>query len=87
MSSAQETETGAGFYNVKELLSLRQALEDLGHPQGPTPLQFDNISATQILKNEASQKRSKAVDMCYYWLRDWAKFHIHWKKGESNLAD
>ena len=90
MSSAQEAETGAGFLNAKELLSLRQALEDLGHPQGPTPLQFDNISATQILKEEVSQKKSKAMDMRFYWLRDRAKqqqFHIHWKKGENNLAD
>ena len=90
MSSAQEAETGAGFYNAKELLPLRQTLEELGHPQGPTPLQFDNISATQILKNEVSQKRSKAMDMRYYWLRDRAKqqqFHIHWKKGTQNLAD
>ena len=90
MSSAQEAETGAGFYNAKELLPLRQTLEELGHPQGPTPLQFDNMSATQILKNEVSQKRSKAMDMRYYWLRDRAKqqqFHIHWKKGTQNLAD
>ena len=58
MSSASEAETGAGFYNAKELLSLRQALEDLGHPQGPTPIQFDNKSATQILKEEVTQKRS-----------------------------
>ena len=89
-SSAEEAETGAGFYNAKELLPLRQTLEELGHPQGPTPLQFDNMSATQILKNEVSQKRSKAMDMRYYWLRDRAKqqqFHMHWKKGTQNLAD
>ena len=90
MSSAQEAETGAGFYNAKELIPLRQTLEELGHPQGATPLQFYNHSATQILKNEVSQKRSKAMDMRYYWLRDRAKqqqFHIHWKKGTQNLAD
>ena len=90
MSSVQEAETWAGFYNAKKLLPLRQALEELGHPQGPTPLQFDNQSATQILKEEVSQKRSKAMDMQYYWLRDRAKqqqFHIHWKAGTQNLAD
>ena len=90
MSSAQEAETGAGYYNAKEIIPLRQALEELGHPQGPTPLQFDNTSATQILKEEVSQKRSKAMDMRYYWLRDRAKqqqFHIHWKSGTQNLAD
>ena len=90
MSSAQEAETGAGFYNAKEIIPLRQALEELGHPQGPTPIQFDNISATQIKKEEASQKRSKSMDMRYYWLRDRAKqqqFNIYWKSGTQNLAD
>ena len=90
MSSVQEAETGAGFYNAKEILPLRQTLEELGHPQGPTPLQFDNQSAKQILNEEVSQKRSKAMDMRYYWLRDRAKqqqFHIHWKSGDKNLAD
>ena len=90
MSSVQEAETGAGFYNAKQLLPLRQTLEELGHPQGPTPLQFDNQSAKQILNEEVSQKRSKAMDMRYYWLRDRAKqqqFHIHWKAGTHNIAD
>ena len=90
MSSVQEAETGAGFYNAKELLPLRQALEELGHPQGLTPIQFDNHSAIQILNDEVSQKRSKVMDMRYYWLRDRAKqqqFHIHWKSGTKNLAD
>ena len=59
MSSAQEAETSAGYYNAKEIIPLRQALEELGHPQGPTPLQFDNISATQILKEEVGQNDPK----------------------------
>ena len=42
MSSAQEAKPVAGFYNAKEIFPLRQALIDLGHPQGPTQLQFDN---------------------------------------------
>ena len=34
MSSVQEAETGAGFYNAKKLLPLRQTLEELGNLQG-----------------------------------------------------
>ena len=32
----------------------------------------------------------KAMDMRFYWLRDrgeQGQFHIHWKRGETNLAD
>ena len=90
MSSAQEAETGAGFFNAQQIVLLRIALEELGHRQGPTPLQFDNKVATSILKDEVSQKRSKAMDMRFYWLRDHVKqqqFHVHWRRGTDNIAD
>ena len=90
MSSAQEAETGAGFFNAKEIIPLRTALEDLGHPQGPTPLQFDNKVATSILNDEVSQRRSKAMDMRYHWVQDRVQqnqFNVYWSPGKSNLAD
>ena len=90
MSSASEAETGVGYYNARQLLPLRQTLIELGHPQGATPLQLDNQSATQILNDTVSQKRSKAMDMRFYWLRDRVKqqqFHIYWKQGKHNIAD
>ena len=90
MSSAQEAETGAGFLNAKEAIPMRQALEDLGHPQGPTPLQFDNKVANGILNDDIIQKRSKAMDMQFYWLRDRIRqlqFHAHWKRGPLNKGD
>ena len=73
MSSASEAETGAGYYNAKQLLPLRQTLIELGYPQEATPLQLDYQSATQILNDTVSQKRSKAMDMRFYWLRDRVK--------------
>ena len=69
---------------------MRQALEDLGHPQGPTPLQFDNKVANGILNDDIVQKRSKAMDMRFYWLRDRIRqlqFHAHWKRGTHNKGD
>lgn len=90
MSSAQESETGMGFVNAKDAIPLKNAAIELGHLQGPTPLQFDNKVAVGIMTDTVKQKRSKAMDMRFYWLRDRAKqgqFHIHWKSGSKNLAD
>jgi hypothetical protein len=90
MSSAQEAETGAGYLNARDMVPLRQTLAELGHPQGPSPLQFDNKCATDLMNDKIRQKRSKVMDMRFYWLRDRVRqnqFHIHWKKGTSNLGD
>jgi hypothetical protein len=38
MSSAAEAEVGAVFINAKEGAVLRTTLEELGHPQPPTPM-------------------------------------------------
>ena len=69
MSSAQESE-GTGYINAKDAVPLRTALEELGHKQGPTPIQFDNLCATGIINDTVTQCRSKAMDMRFYWLRD-----------------
>lgn len=90
MSSTQESETGGGYMNAKEGLLTRQAAIEMGHPQGPTPLQFDNKCAHGILTGEMKQKASRTMDMRFYWLRDrgeQGQFHIHWKRGETNLGD
>ena len=91
MSSTQESETGSGFINAREGIAIRQAAIEMGHPQEPTPLQFDNLCATRILTGEIKQKQSKSMDMRFYWLRDRAlnqkQFNIHWKRGVHNLGD
>ncbi len=90
MSSAQEAETGMGYINAKDACEQRLTLEALGHPQGPTPIQFDNKAAVGILTDKMTQRRSKAMDMRFYWLKDrnvQKQFHIHWKQGNKNLAD
>ena len=56
MLSAQKAENGAGFINDKDIMPIRQALEDMGHPQGSTPLQSNNMCATGIIDDEIRQK-------------------------------
>ena len=70
MSSVQESETGSGFINGKYAVPLRNALHEMGHIQGPTSIQFDNIVANGIITDIVLQRRSKAMDMRFYWLCD-----------------
>ena len=90
MASATEAEVGALFHNAQDACPLRTTLEFLGHPQPATPIQTDNNCAEGILNDTVKQKRSKAIDMRFYWLRDRTKqkqFSIHWKRGKDNHAD
>ena len=70
MSSVQESETGSGIINGKNAASLRNALHEMGHIQGPTQIQFDNIFANNIIIDTVVQHISKAMDMRFYWLCD-----------------
>ena len=90
LSSAAESELGALFHNGKEACPLRTALSELGHPQPATVIITDNSTAVGIANDSVKQKRSKAMDMRFYWIRDRVRqgqFTIQWKKGEGNLAD
>ena len=69
MSLAQEVESGVVFINGKELICIQQTLEEMGHPQGPTSLQFDNMVAEGITSDTVKQKMSKAMDMRFYWVK------------------
>ena len=70
VSYVQESETGSGFINGKDDVPLRNSLHEMVHIQGPTPIQFDNIVDNSIITDTVVQRRSKAMDMCFYWLRD-----------------
>ena len=90
LSSAAEAELGALFHNGKEACPLRIALEEMGHPQPATPMATDNNTASGIATDTVKQKRSKAIDMRFYWIRDRVRqgqFKIYWSKGQTNRAD
>jgi Reverse transcriptase (RNA-dependent DNA polymerase) len=90
VSSAAEAELAGLFHNAKEACPLQIALEEMGHPQPPTPIYTDNSTAAGIANDTVKQKRSKAIDMRFYWIRDRVRakqFVICWKKGSLNQAD
>jgi hypothetical protein len=89
-ASATESEYAALFINGTTAEGLRTTLADLGYPQRATELICDNQCAVGIGNNTVKQRRSKAIDMRYHWIRDRVKqgnFYITWQRGASNLAD
>jgi hypothetical protein len=54
----------------QEGVSERNCLIEMGHPQPPTPIRTDNTFARGIVTGTIKQKRSKAIDMGFYWLKD-----------------
>jgi hypothetical protein len=90
MSSAAEAEIGAVFINAKEGAVLSTTLEELGHKQPPTPMETDNTTATEYSNGTIKQKRTKAMNMFFYWIKDRVKqgqFNVYWVLGYQNLAD
>ena len=69
MSSVVEAELGALFVNTKMAVSMRQTLQELGHPQPRTPIQTDNSTAHALLTNKILPKALKAMDMRFHRLR------------------
>jgi hypothetical protein len=90
MSSTAEAEIGAVFISAKEGAVLRTTLEELGHKQPPTPMETDNTTATGYINGTIKQKRTKTMDMRFYWIKDRVKqgqLKIYWGPGFQNLAD
>ncbi len=92
MSSAAEAECGGLYLNAKESVPMRNTLIELGHPQPPdgTPIRTDNSTADGIMNRTVKPKRSKSMDMRFWWLVDRVEqnqFRIFWAPGNVNLAD
>jgi hypothetical protein len=79
------------FAGGQYVVSLRNILTDLGHPQPPTIIMCDNTCAIGIANDSIKQKRSKAIDMRFHWIRDRIRqegqFIISCIKKELNMAD
>jgi hypothetical protein len=90
VAGAWEAEYAALFINGQAAQPTRLTLEDLGYPQLATPIIADNTTACGIATRSNRQRRSKAVDMRYHWIRDrvdQGQYSIHWRPGTENRAD
>jgi hypothetical protein len=90
MSSAAEAELGALYINARKAVPQRQLLEEMGHPQPPTPIQTDNSTALGVINSNIQPQQTKAMDMRFHWLQcheAQKQFRFFWHPGKTNLAD
>ena len=90
LASAAKVEIGATFTNTQEDLPIRKMLCDMGHPQPAMLIQVDNITTVGFANSTFNKKRSKSINMNYYWIQDRTnlqQFHIYCSTGKVNLGD
>ena len=90
MASAAEAELGAIFVNGQDAVPIRTTLDEMNHPQPPTPIQVDNATAVGIANRTIKQRQSKSMDMRFYWVTDrinQGQFLVYWRPGKTNLGD
>eukprot|EP00978_Attheya_sp_CCMP212_P021259 scaffold61947_cov63-Attheya_sp.AAC.5 len=77
---------GGLFNNCQKGAQLRTTAIEMKHPQPPTPVATDNSAAESVLNGTTKQKRSRAIDMRFYWVRDrirQGQFHVFWEAGKK----
>ena len=88
--SANKSEIGATYINGQKYVPIRTLLHKLGHPYPATPIKVDNSTADGFSNNTIKQKRSKAIDMRFYCIRDrtsQGQLLIYWQPGITNLGN
>ena len=90
MASAAEAELRALFHNAQVAEPMRTCLAEMGHPQPRTPLKTDNSTAAGIVTSSIRKKKSKAMDMRFFWVKDRVSqkhFLVYWESGRTNRGD
>ena len=70
MASEAEVEYGTIFVNNQPVLPIHTTLSEMGWKQGPTSIQVENSNDVCIATKEFLQKKSKAMDIRFYWIND-----------------
>eukprot|EP00957_Ditylum_brightwellii_P178652 13607687-Ditylum_brightwellii.AAC.1 len=73
MASATEAKISALYTNARKGEEFRTALQELDHPQLSTPIMTDNTTTNGIMNGTIKQRRFRAIDMQFYWLKDQCK--------------
>ena len=90
VSSAAEAKIAATFHNGQEGCPLIATLEEMGWKQNIVTITTDNSCAEGFCNRTTKQKRTKAIDMRFYWILDRCdnkQYRVIWQKGETNIAD
>ena len=74
---------------MKEGQKLQRMFEDMGHPQKATAIQTDNTTAVAIANKTLKTRRSRPIDMQYYWIQDRIpkEYTVSWASRKNNYRD
>ena len=92
-TSTSVAEWFALYECIRELISVRRSLEDLGYPQQePTLVWEDNQTVLGLLKDETHHNKTKHVDIKYFWIKEQILpvgniADIQYISTDDNLAD
>ena len=90
VASVAEAELAGGFQSAQIGTHHRLTLKDFGYPQPPTLLRMDNTVALGIAAGKVNGKRTKSMDMRFFWLSDRVNqghFYCSHIAGQYNIAD
>jgi hypothetical protein len=90
LASVAEAELCGGFKLAQDAVQYRRTLHDLGYPQPATMLRMDNTVAIGLAEGNINARRSKAMDMRFFWLVDRVQkkqFKVAHISGCWNIAD
>ena len=81
---------GCTFSECTRCKTISLVLNKLGHPQPPTPIHINNTTTVGIVNNTIKRKRSRSMEMRYFWLLDGETqkyFKFYYQPGLENLGD
>ena len=68
MSLASEEQLSGLFITSKAMVTIQQTLKEMKLPQPRYPIQTDNSIANGFSKQTIVPKKTKSMDMIFYWL-------------------
>jgi hypothetical protein len=90
VASVAEAELGAAFQNAQKAAEFCNTLLELGYPQLPTNIMIDNTVAECLAADTINAKRSKSMDVRFFWIRDRIKrgqFCVQQLAVKFNISD
>jgi hypothetical protein len=89
MALAAKSELAVLFITAREMIPHHQILIAMGWPQPKSPIQMDNSTAAGVTNKTIVPRRSKMMDMQFWWLHCHAsqdQFQYYWDAGAKNWA-
>ncbi len=69
VASTAKAKLGTLFLNCKQATICWLMLEEMGHPQPPTPIHWDNSTTVSIANNTFKRQRSRSMEMRFFGLQ------------------